>query len=1022
MAEVSAAQVQAWRRLLAGCAGLSHRFRTRHAISLAGMAVHAPEPAVRAARRLVARDPRRAARVLLGLPDPMVVASVEPARVAGPSGLSARVTRLLAGHDVESFFAAQPVLEQTAVPLHPSRRARRLELPDGGPSLVAVVWPASSLPDRNRCLHAVRDLADRANRAAVLGEDYRFRVQDEVALVWPAGGDPWAVAENLGMTLEDELRFGGLAANDRQRLVAALGRFRRAMVDTGVVWQGFAPRNMFRCGDQIVLIDFEELVDATEEPVRAAEKLAWHRVFFADCLQPCEADRLFAHDLAAAGVHDDEKLRADKFERALLGVETVTWRQRRGMLARSAELEGRHRRPGLGRDGGLLFGHELGHFWGDFLSPTVEVRIFRALSSRLPERVRVTCLEAFEAAMEADIVRMLRQSAESESDLTCTRTAALADAVATTGVWAAARARLAVPAWYERLAHDPAKLTDELLLTLGQSVPGLGPGDLERYLVGGPATRQRHTADLRATLETGLAFLYADGREDRFLRHASADSLRRLASRPLPATGASLDTVLAEVGEVIAGYSVAQAHPGYLAFPDSGNAVAALAGSILSPLLNQNLIAVDRSAPIATFIEIQVTEWLRELVGYPTTSLSALRGVRDVAGLWTTGGHLSNHVAMLAALGARFPRVREHGLRALDSQPAVVMAGPIAHYSHSDAAFHLGLGWDAVLPVAAGPGYTTDPAAVEAVLADPPAGTTPFMVVGVAGNCRTTGLDDLAALAEVCQRYGVWFHADACHGGSLIFHPRLRREHLAGIERADSVSLDPHKGLFTPYPSSYVLFRDRGRLTHFSRHTQAVQEDGCWDLGLITPFLGSRGFESLATWMLLRHLGVAKLGALVETRQALVRYLERRLDETGLFVRLNDVDFYRLAFVFCPPQVRAAIDHLPPDRRTTAAKVVSVYTSMLNTALYQEGRVCFDEHTLKDLGNRVGLGETTGYTVMACCPGNPLLTRQHLDAALDQLVTAARPLVGPMLAAISGAEASVSTPRVAGPAGWSDQQ
>ena len=100
------------------------------------------------------RDPRQAARLLLGLPEPEVVPSVQPARMAGPPALSAQVTQLLGGRDVESFFAAQPVLEQTAVPLHPSRRARRLALSGDGRSLVAVVWPASSAPrpadpDRN---------------------------------------------------------------------------------------------------------------------------------------------------------------------------------------------------------------------------------------------------------------------------------------------------------------------------------------------------------------------------------------------------------------------------------------------------------------------------------------------------------------------------------------------------------------------------------------------------------------------------------------------------------------------------------------------------------------------------------------------------------------------------------------------------------------------------------------------------------------------------------------------------------
>ena len=99
-------------------------------------------------------------------------------------------------------------------------------------------------------------------------------------------------------------------------------------------------------------------------------------------------------------------------------------------------------------------------------------------------------------------------------------------------------------------------------------------------------------------------------------------------------------------------FSIAQAHSRYLAFPDSGNALAALAAGVLNPLLNQNLIAVDRSAPAATFVEIQVVEWLRQLIGYPTLPLTELRGVKDVAGLWTTGGHLSNHVAMLTALVA----------------------------------------------------------------------------------------------------------------------------------------------------------------------------------------------------------------------------------------------------------------------------------------------------------------------------------------------------------------------------------
>jgi len=173
--------------------------------------------------------------------------------------------------------------------------------------------------------------------------------------------------------------------------------------------------------------------------------------------------------------------------------------------------------------------------------------------------------------------------------------------------------------------------------------------------------------------------------------------------------------------------------------------------------------------------------------------------------------------------------------------------------------------------------------------------------------------------------------------------------------------------------------------------------------------------------MLLRHVGVRKLGALVESRKALVRYLDRQLDETGLFVRLNDVDFYRLAFVFCPPPVRVLLVALPAQSRRDAASVVSAYTSRLSAALYEEGRACFDEHTLADLGNRVGLGEGTGYNVMACCPGNPLLTRQDLDAAVERLTATARPLIPAMLAALAQPTQRNPQRPVAGPAGWNDQ-
>lgn len=994
-----------WTALLESSARLSPAFRRRHARVLATLERGAPPSRVQAASEIAADDPRAAGRLLTGVASPGDGAIRRRHRVEGgplPMAVRDGVDRV---EDVVAVLAGYPPLQSCAVPIHPDRRA--VVVPDPGGDLVAMSWSARSLPAREANRERIAALADGLTREVMAVAAPAVRT-----ILHIDGGDPWVFAQYHGTTVEDLLRDGPIDRPSRGALVDTLAELRRGFLDDGWVWQGFAPRNMFLAAKGLVLIDFEECVDLDADPVRAVECLRWHELFFADSLTAEEAARVFAAHPKIPDVDPEHALAADAFESAVLGRENLCWVERMDLLARSTRIESSHRRPG----GGWLAGHALGHFWGDFVGDDIEAEIFRCLDGVRDAGDLAALMEVFEAAMEADIDSMLLADVQGNTMPAPARTVALAAALGPDSAHQLIGFRRSWTTWDDAVLTSPARVADRAIscLTLDS-----GRDDVAELLVGRSDQREAHRAGLIAAVEQGLGFLHGDGRDDRFLEHAGVDELMSGLGETLPKHGVELTEVLDEVRERIARFSVAQSHPGYLAFPDSGNAVAALAGAVLTPMLNQNLIAVDRSAPAATFVTVQVLEWLRELLGYGSLPLDALRGVRDVAGLPTSGGHMSNHIAMLAALGSAFPQARQRGLQALDTRPVVVMAGPIAHYSHSDAAFHLGLGWDSVITVPALPGFTTDPVAVERVLADPPTGTTPFMVVGVAGNCRTTGLDDLAAVAEVCARHGVWFHADACHGGSLIFDPDQRRDCLAGIERADSVSLDPHKGLFSPYPSSYVVFRDRGRLVQFSRHSDAVLADGCWDLGLVTPFVGSSAFHALPTWMLLKNIGTRRLGEIVAARAELVRLLSRLIADSGLFVQLNDVDFYRLTFVFCPPAARAAFRELPAEQREGAAATISAYTARLNEALYRAGRVCFDGHTLRDLADRVRLGTERTYTVMAACPGNPLTTVDQIDAAVDELVDTARGLVGPLLDALAG-----STPeqpqKLAGPAGWSD--
>jgi len=1004
--------VASWRAELSTCNHLSPRFAQRYAILFAEAAAHAVPERVAQARSVAASHPRRALALLLGTDAMPSARSNRRWKIVRRGSDAELVEDLLAAGDLDEVLAGQPDLEQTWVPLHPDRHAKLVATPAG--TRVALRWQAMSLTPRaeHQSLMAdvVRDASERSGVPIEVWDDYTVCAGE--------GPHVWTFTANLGTTVEDRLRAVAHGAPERQTLVGAISALRAAMVGHGVVWQGFAPRNMFYVNGRLLLIDFEEVVRPERNPQRAAECLLWHRVFFADGLTERERLSVFGGEADRFdGIPDDLVLPADPFERTVLDSTTVTWMTRVALLAESTRLEGAHSRSGPTARGPVLFGHELGHFWGDFVPPQIEAAIFRGLSTVQSAADLAAAMEVFEAAMEADIMRWLRSRAAGTGESGTPYTEAAADCLTDHGAAALQAARdCSGAAWYDRLDSDPCGLISNVLF----SVAAAPDADRTDGLIGQPGQAERTRLALQRAVSLGVDFTHRHDRGEPVLRYAGNDELRAMFSAALPHDGSDLATLFDETARTLVPHSILQSHPGYLAFPDSANSVAAVAGGLLGKLLNQNLIAVDRSAPAATFVEIQTIAWLRELAGYATRPLSEMAGVKDVGGLWTTGGHLSNHVAMLAALGAMFPEARRGGLRTLDTSPAVIMAGPIAHYSHSDAAFHLGLGWGAIIPVDARPGYTTDVDAVEKALINPPDGRTPYMVVGVAGNCRTTGLDDLAALADVCRRHGVWFHVDACHGGSLIFNERLRTRHLAGIAEADSISLDPHKGLFSAYPSSYVLFRDPRALTQLSRHDALVMQDDCWDLGLVTPFLGSRGFESLATWMMLRHLGVRRVGELVESRQALVRYLARRIDASGLFIALNDVDFYRLAFVLCPPEARALVAQCRGEARGRAAKAVSAFTSELNTLLYREGEVCFDEHTLADLGDRIGAGTTTSYSVMAACPGNPALTLADLDRAVERLVAAARPAAARLIAFLAEEITTMPVNGHGGPAGWSD--
>lgn len=485
---------------------------------------------------------------------------------------------------------------------------------------------------------------------------------------------------------------------------------------------------------------------------------------------------------------------------------------------------------------------------------------------------------------------------------------------------------------------------------------------------------------LNKVVNLWLNFIDWKLRNNKILNYKTPSFFKENIDQELPKEEMDLEDVLG-VLKMIGEYSIAQSDVNYLAFPDSANSMPWMMWAVFSKFLNQNLIAFDRSAPIATFLEIQLIERFRFLIGYDYKKLKDVNSLSEVSWMWTTWWHLSNHIAILSALNYMFSEIKNKWLPFLKFQPVILLSKKISHYSLDAAVHHLWIWKDNIIDVPVKDDFTTDFDALEGILKSLPSNKKPFMVVSVAGNTRTTNIDNLEKMWQFCKRHGLWHHTDACHGWSLLFSKKLKKQYLKWIEEADSVTIDPHKWLFLPYSSSYVIFKRRDILTQFSRYEQECRSWNSWDLWFITPFLWSRWFDSLPIWLMIKAMWIKWIEKVILHRYNISKYWELLINNSGYFVSLNKMELYRMAFVYCPKKIRDCLnEHL--DKKVEIHKLINLYTHKINQKLYVDWNVCLDEYKLHDVANNVGLSIDDRYTVMAISSWNPLTTKKSIKDSL----------------------------------------
>jgi glutamate/tyrosine decarboxylase-like PLP-dependent enzyme len=247
----------------------------------------------------------------------------------------------------------------------------------------------------------------------------------------------------------------------------------------------------------------------------------------------------------------------------------------------------------------------------------------------------------------------------------------------------------------------------------------------------------------------------------------------------------------------------------------------------------------------------------------------------EPGGVMTSGGSLANLQALAVARNRAFD-VEATGLGGDDP---VLFASEVAHTSLRKAAMVLGLGTDAVRPVATDPDSRMDPDALrEAVATASDDGRDPFCVVATAGTTTTGNVDPLVETADVAAERGLWFHVDAAYGGALVFSAS-HRHLLDGVERADSVTFNPQKWCYVAKTCATLLLSDRTSLEEsFRGGAPYVDRDGPPNLGELTV-QGTRHADVLNCWLTLGHLGRRGIEQLVEESYRLTDHLVAGIEE-----------------------------------------------------------------------------------------------------------------------------------------------
>ncbi|XP_038130832.1 acidic amino acid decarboxylase GADL1-like [Cyprinodon tularosa] len=375
----------------------------------------------------------------------------------------------------------------------------------------------------------------------------------------------------------------------------------------------------------------------------------------------------------------------------------------------------------------------------------------------------------------------------------------------------------------------------------------------------------------------------------------SPEELKDLLDLELREDGESETKILQRCRDAIR-YSVKTTHPHFFNQLYAGLEPYSMAASFITEALKPSVYTYEVS-PVFTLMEDAVLRKIIQVLGW-----------EEGDGIFNAGGSMSNMYAMNLARYRCFPEIKEHGNSA--APQLVVFTSQECHYSISKAAALMGIGTKNVIVVPADKRGKMIPSALEEQIKSAKnEGAVPFMVNATAGTTVLGAFDPIDEIADICEKYKMWLHVDACWGGAVILSNK-HKHLMKGIQRVNSVAWNPHKMLMACLQCSAFLVRDKTRLLqhcHSARASYLFQQDKFYDLSYDTGDKSvqcSRKPDAFKFWLMWKALGTRELEHRVDRALVMARYLAEQMKKREGFKLLMEPEFANVCFWYIPPSLR----------------------------------------------------------------------------------------------------------------------